>query len=112
MMVWKGRLYVPNSFRKEVLKQEHLSQNKGNFGCKQTMKLITRNFYWPNLKDNERKYCNTCDSCQQTKSPPLATHGQLRPLAIPFSQWTYLSVDLKTDLPESNGNEKIMVVVN
>ena len=52
MLVWKGRLYVPEGFRKEVLKKEHDSKIAGHFGRERTMELITRNFYWPKLEDD------------------------------------------------------------
>ena len=112
MLVWKGRLYVPEGFRKEVLKKEHDSKIAGHFGRERTMELITRNFYWPNLEDDVRSYCNNCDSCQRTKSPRHAKHGLLHPLELPSSPWTYISVDFITDLPESKGNKNIMVVVD
>jgi hypothetical protein len=34
MLVWKGRLYMPNGFRKKVLEQEHDSRIAGHFGRK------------------------------------------------------------------------------
>jgi hypothetical protein len=32
MLVWRGRLYVPNGFRKKVLEQKHDSRVAGHFG--------------------------------------------------------------------------------
>jgi hypothetical protein len=76
------------------------------------MELITRNFYWARMEDDVREYCNQCDSCQRTKSPHHAKHGLLHPLELPSSPWTHISVDLITDLPESNRNKNIMVVID
>jgi transposase InsO family protein len=112
MIVWKGRLLVPEGFRKEVLKKEHDSKIAGHFGRERTIELITRNFYWPGLEEEVRNYCNKCDSCQRTKAPRHAKHGLLHPLELPSSPWTYISVDFITDLPESNGCKNIMVVVD
>src|SRR6202163_1415711 len=112
ILCWKERLYVPDGFRKEVLHQEHDSRIAGHFGRERTLELITRNFYWSKLEDDVREYCNKCDSCQRTKTPRHAKHGLLHPLELPSSPWTYISVDFITDLPESNGNRNIMVVVD
>ena len=111
-MQWKGRLYAPKGFRKEILKQEHDSKIAGHFGRERTMELITRNFYWPKLEDEVRNYWNTCDSCQRTKSPRHVKHGLLHPLELPSSPWIHISVDFITDLPESDGCKNIMVVVD
>jgi hypothetical protein len=112
MLTWKGRLYVPKGFRNKVLEKQHDSRIAGHFGRERTMELITRNFYWPNLEDEVREYCNKCDSCQRAKSPRHAKHGLLHPLELPSSPWTNISVDFITNLPESNGNKNIMVVVD
>jgi hypothetical protein len=32
MLIWKRRLYVPNSFRKKVMEQEYDSRVAGYFG--------------------------------------------------------------------------------
>jgi hypothetical protein len=85
MLVWKGRLYVPNGFRKKVMEQEHDSRVAGHFRRDRTLELFTRNFYCPKLEDDVRKYCNKCNCCQQTKSPRSATHGLLHPLELPSS---------------------------
>jgi hypothetical protein len=38
--------------------------------------------------------------------------GTLKPLAIPAGPWTDISYDLITDLPESNGNDCILTLVD
>jgi hypothetical protein len=64
------------------------------------------------MEDNVREYCNRCDSCQRTKIPGHATHGLLHSLELPSSPWTHIVVDFISDLPESNRNKNIMVVID
>jgi len=76
------------------------------------MELGSRNFYWPKMEDDVRKYCNECDNCQRTKAPRHAKHGLLHPLELASKPWTHISTDFITDLPESQEYKNILVVVD
>ena len=58
------------------------------------------------------KYVSTCDMCLQTKSIHQPPSGQLHPLPILDAPWDTASVDFIVELPESNGKDAIMVVIN
>jgi len=112
ILTWKRRIYVPTRMRNRVMKSEHDSKIAGHFGRDRTMELLSRNFYWPKMEDDVRQYCNECDNCQRTKAPQHAKHGLLHPLELPSKPWTHISTDFITDLPESSGYTKILVVVD
>jgi len=94
------------------MKSEHDSKIAGHFGRDRTMELISRNFYCPKMEDDIRQYCNECDNCHRTKAPRHAKHGLLHPLELQSKPWTHISTDFITDLPESLGYTKILVVVD
>jgi hypothetical protein len=112
ILTWKGRIYVPKGMKNKVMKSEHDSKVAGHFGRDRTMELISRNFYWPKMEDDVRQHCNECDNCQRTKAARHAKHGLLHPLELPSKPWTHISTDFITDLPESSGHTKILVVVD
>jgi hypothetical protein len=58
------------------------------------------------------KYCKTCDLCLQTKAQKQPLMGELKPLPIPEGHWDAASVDFIVELPESQGHDTIMVVVD
>ena len=58
------------------------------------------------------KYVSTCDLCLRTKALKQPPMGELHPLPIPDSPWDTISVDFITELPESNGRDSIMVIVD
>ena len=58
------------------------------------------------------KYMSTCDMCLHTKSIRQLPTGELHPLPIPSRPWDTISVDFIMELPESNGKDAIMVIVD
>ena len=58
------------------------------------------------------KCISTCDMCLRTKAPRQPPIGELHPLPVPDNPWDVISVDCITELPEANGKDCIMVVVD
>jgi len=75
--------------------------------------LIKRDYWWPGLGAYICKYVEGCAMCQQMKSDMHPVTSPLVPIpstvTVPF---TFLSVDLITDLPPSGGFDSIMVMVD
>lgn len=59
-----------------------------------------------------KKYVAGCDICQRMKNRPQQPYGPLIPNPVPSSPWEIITVDLITQLPESDGYNTIMVVVD
>ena len=64
------------------------------------------------MKQDVKKYCEQCLTCQKNKSLALSHAGPLTPLGIPNSVWSDISMDFIEGLPKSNGFEVILVVVD
>ena len=58
------------------------------------------------------KYTSTCDLCICTKTQRHKPIGELQPLPIPDVPWHTISVDFIVELPESQGHDAAMVVVD
>jgi len=112
VLCWKGMPYAPERTRARIMKLKHACKVAGHFGRYRTMELITRYYYWPNMEDEVRKFCNECDNCQRTKAPRHAKHGLLHPLEMPSKPWTHISTDFITDLAMLNGLSNIQVAVD
>ena len=109
-----GRTYIPNNekLKLEIAESEHDSKFAGHFGRHKTLELITRSFFWPKMEEWIRNYIRSCDTCQRNKSSRHAKYGLLQPLDTPYAPWRSISVDFIVALPESEGKNQIMVVVD
>src|SRR3954447_24082805 len=65
------------------------------------------------MHNDIKKYVQSCDNCQCTKSNTMTPPGLLKPLPIPEGPWTQVSLDFIMQLPKTKkGNDAIMVVVD
>jgi hypothetical protein len=113
VLYYKDCAYVSPSACHELLHWLHDHPTASHLGQFKMEELVKCDFWWPGLSTYVRKYVDGCALCQQMKSD---THPITLPLipipstaTIPF---TFLSVDLITDLPPSGGFNSIMVMVD
>ena len=59
-----------------------------------------------------KKYVSGCETCQRMKNQPRQPYGPLVPNPIPAGPWDIITMDLITQLPESDGYNAICVVVD
>ena len=108
-----GLLYVPDCpARVEILRTRHDGLLAGHFGVKKTLALVSRDYWWPGIRNYISKYVQTCDTCARSKSNRHLPHGELLPPEIPKRAWESVTMDFITDLPESEGFDSIFVVVD
>ena len=75
-----------------------------------TVELITRNYWWPGVTKEVKRYVEGCDQCQRMKNRVKMLAGKLRPNQIPEKLWQHISVDFIMKLPVSKGHDSILVV--
>ena len=54
----KERIYIPNSkkLKERILQENHDSVNVGHLGQQWMLELIKQNYWWPELKEDVKKY--------------------------------------------------------
>ena len=108
-------LVIPNytTLRKTIMEEHHDSKYSGHLGIHKTVQLIKRSYWWPQMREHIKKFVRSCHSCQRNKTDTQGVAGLLKPLQIPYSPWTSISMDLITDLPQTKiGHTAILVVVD
>lgn len=70
-LMWTGdgdeRLYIPEIYelRKGLMTEFH----EPHFGAEKTYSLMMRKLYWKGMYDDIKRYCITCNSCQENNTP-------------------------------------------
>ncbi|KAH9269612.1 hypothetical protein BASA83_008262 [Batrachochytrium salamandrivorans] len=81
--------YMPSNDRVQVMKHYHESLAHLKYGS--IIDLITRRFWWPDMKKDLKDYIARCPECQLNRSASR-THAPLPirpvpPVALPFERW-------------------------
>lgn len=107
-------LYIPPSdVRQHLLHEHHDTIYAGHLGMDKTYECLTRNYYWPTMRDDVRDYVRSCPKCQANKPTNRQPIGLLQPLNIPHQKWEQVTMDLITALPRTTrGHDAIGVVVD
>ena len=74
------------------------------------VKLVTKNYQWPRVIKEVKKYVKRCDQCQRMKNKAEMPAGKLRPNKVSEKPWQHISVDFITNLLVSKGYNLIFVV--
>jgi len=110
----EGKVYVPKDekLRAEIIRLYHDTPIGGHGGQWKTVELVTRNFWWPGITKEVKRYVEGCDACQRNKNCTEQPAGKLMPNSIPERPWTHISADFITKLPLAQGYDSILVVVD
>jgi len=70
IMYKEGKVYVPKDkkLRAEIIRLHHDMPIGGYGGQWKTVELVTRNFWWPEVTKEVKRYVEGCDVCQQNKN--------------------------------------------
>ncbi|SJL15225.1 uncharacterized protein ARMOST_18711 [Armillaria ostoyae] len=114
ILYYNNRVYVPrhSSLRGEIIAQSHDHITAGHPGIAKTRELVQREYWWPKIQKDVKVYVKGCETCQRTKSNTQAKSAPLHPNAIPTEPWTHISVDMVTGLPNSNGHDALLAIVD
>jgi len=79
LMLRDRKVYVPKDekLRAEVIQLHHDTLIGGHRGQWKMTELVTRNFWWPGVTKEVRKYVEGCDVCQRNKNQTEAPTGKL-----------------------------------
>ena len=81
----EGKIYVPKDreLRAEIIWLHHDVPVAGHGGQWKTVELVTRNYWWPVVTSNIRRYVEGCDLCQRMKNRTEEVTGKLKLSEIP-----------------------------
>jgi len=74
------------------------------------VKLVTRNYWWPAVMRDVRRYVGGCDLYQKMKNRTENMAEKLKLSEVPEKLWTQIMVDFIMKLPIVAGKDVILVV--
>ena len=112
-VLWKDdRLWVPNSMVTQLIREAHDLPASGHPGMNRTLDLLRRSYCWPKMRTTIKRYIRNCYVCRRSKAPRDRINGLLKPLPIPEQRWLDISMDFVTGVPQSDGNNAILTVID
>ena len=81
LVLKEGRVYVPKDekLRIEIIRLHHDTLIAGHRGQWKTVELVTRNYWWPGITKEVKRYVKGCDQCQKMKNRAEMPAGKLKP---------------------------------
>jgi len=110
----QGKIWIPENkeIRVGLIRRHHNIPQSGHGGIAKTTEHIQRKYYWPYMRDTIKRYVKNCDICQRTKAVRHAPYGLMKPNQTPDRPWKSISIDFITDLPNSEANDAILIIVD
>ena len=103
-------IVAPETVRKRIFQELHVNRISGHFGRDRTVDLIQRRFYWPNIAESVKRWCETCDMCARCKPGPRIQKSPLKQIRV-NQRFQVIALDIFGPLPITNdGNEYILVI--
>ncbi|GFX49877.1 retrovirus-related Pol polyprotein from transposon opus [Trichonephila clavipes] len=108
------QLVIPKCRRTEVLKLAHTSVFSSHMGPKKTIERIKYSFFWEGLRADVKKFCESCEECQLTRSVRIKDRPPITPVARPELPFQVVNMDLigPIDPPSSKGHKYILCLVD
>jgi RNase H-like domain found in reverse transcriptase/Integrase zinc binding domain len=105
---------MDQGLRRDILCLYHDHATAGHPGIANTYKAVTKDYWWPDLKQFMVGYVKGCAVCQSTKPNTMHPHVPIFPisdkaLVRPFQ---VIGWDLITDLPKAGELDSVLTIVD
>ena len=99
---------------RDILRQLYDTPSAGHPGIANTWELIRAHYEGPRLCQFVEEYIKGCAQCQESKMNLHRTKAPLQRFDVPAEQgpFQYVSMDLITDLPISQGYDSILTIMD
>ena len=87
----------------------HVHQTIGQW---KTSNYIQWSYWWPQMATDIEAFCRLCGNCQTNKTNTQKPQGFLHSLSIPDKPWQLVGMDFMGPLPQSQGNDSMLVIID
>src|SRR3984893_9942788 len=107
------KLCIPKDLQTEIMTKAHdnLAESAhAGFNC--TYNHMASVYYWPSMARSIKQFVSTCDICQKAKPRRHGQRGFLQSIPILAQPFEVITMDFMMDLPESNGYNATLTIVD
>ena len=108
-------LCIPHvEFRARALRELVLDQvhhTVGHMASRITDNYARHYFWWPTIRNDVKSFCESCATCQATKTSNQRPQGLLHSLPIPTKPWSSIGMDFVGPFPLVDDYDYIWVVL-
>jgi hypothetical protein len=85
-LTYQDRKWVPHyePLTTRLINEAYSPLPAGHLGRALTYKAVARDYFWPGMSNDIRKFIRNCNVCGRVKSWRDGKHGLLKPLPIPY----------------------------
>ena len=87
-----------NDLRLRILRLAHDSLNANHSGKIKQYELVFRTYWWPELRNDVRRYVRNCHDCSRSKVSQDKKHELFKSLFVPDRRWAHISINFIVDL--------------
>ena len=111
---YQGKIWIPNDegLKTSLIRKCHDDTLAGHGGTAKTTELVSRQYYWPRMRETIKRYVKNRNMCERSKVVRHAPYGMVQSNAVPDQPWKSIAMDFITDLPNSDGYDPILVVID
>lgn len=104
------QVVVPAPYRSQVLAIAHDHAFAGHLGVKKTYYRILKHFFWPALKGDIAKYCQSCHACQIAGKPnQVIPPAPLQPIPVMGEPFERILIDCVGPLPRTKSGHVFLL---
>ena len=101
ILMFQGRTYIPSRIRASFVREQHELPAHGHQGIAKTLSRISRDYYFPGMRQVVKDVVLGCDTCIRSKSSRHAPYGLMKSPATPPAPWKSIALDFVVKLPLS-----------
>ena len=108
------QIVVPKPLRLTVLQVSHDIPMAGHFGVRRTLSRVLLHFYWPTVRQDVNKYCQSCDACQRTIPRGRIPCAPLEKMPVITQPFQRIAIDLVGPISPAStaGHTHILTIVD
>ena len=113
-LLYGDKRWIPEDegLRTTIISQCHDNSLAGHGGIAKTTELVSRQYYWPKMRETIKRYVKNYDTCQRSKAVQHAPYELLQRNEVPDQPWRSIAMNFITDLLESDRYDIILVVID